>query len=119
VWGGYEFSPWLSLEAGLADLGHQRADGLKVKGRAAFLDAVGTAALTDQWSLLGRVGVARASLDTTAGDDRGSGLKLGLGAQYKVTSNIAVRGEWERYRPAVFGDKPNVDQWTLGVKYSF
>jgi hypothetical protein len=32
---------------------------------------------------------------------------------------VAIRGEWERYQLTAFGDKPNADQFTLGVKFGF
>ena len=59
------------------------------------------------------------NLDTSNGDSRGNGLKLGLGAQYSLTSNVALRGEWERYHPSAFGNKPNIDQYTVGVRVGF
>jgi OOP family OmpA-OmpF porin len=72
-----------------------------------------------KWSLLGRIGVAHVNLDTSAGDDSGSGPKVGLGAQYNLTSNLAVRGEWERYRSKLFDGHPNLDQYTVGVRFAF
>ena len=119
LFGGYQLAPNFALEAGAADLGHIDNGNGKVDGRSVFLDAVGIAPLNDKWSLLGRLGVAHVNLDTSAGDSGGSGLKLGLGAQYSLTSNIALRGEWERYHPSVFGDKPNIDQYTFGVRVGF
>ena len=119
LFGGYQLTPNFALEAGAADLGHIDKGAGKVDGRSVFLDAVGIAPLKDKWSLLGRIGVAHVNLDTSAGDSGGSGLKLGLGAQYSLTSNIALRGEWERYRPSAFGDKPNIDQYTFGVRVGF
>ena len=59
------------------------------------------------------------NLDTSNGDSRGNGLKLGLGAQYSLTGNVALRGEWERYHPSAFGNKPNIDQYTVGVRVGF
>jgi OOP family OmpA-OmpF porin len=119
LFAGYTFTPNFALEAGFADLGHVHESGGKVDGRGEYLDAVGLWPLTDKWSLLGSLGVAHVNLDTSAGDDGGNGLKLGLGAEYSLTSHIALRGEWERYRPNVFGDKPNVDQYTVGVRVGF
>jgi OOP family OmpA-OmpF porin len=119
IFAGYPFTPNFALEGGFADLGHIDNGNGKVDGSGEFLDAVGLWPLSDQWSLLGRVGLAHVKLDTSAGDAGGTGLKLGLGAQYTLTGNFALRGEWERYRPSAFGDKPNIDQFTLGVRYGF
>jgi OmpA-OmpF porin, OOP family len=119
VFGGYQLTPNFALEVGAADLGHIDNSNGRVDGRSVFLDAIGIAPLTDKWSLLGRLGVAHVNLDTSAGDGSGSGLNVGLGAQYALTSSIGLRGEWERYRPSVFGDKPNVDQVSFGVRVGF
>jgi OmpA-OmpF porin, OOP family len=119
VYGGYAISPNFALEAGVADLGHVDTSAGTVKGHGEFVDAVGIAPLSDKWSLLGRVGLAHVNLDTSNGDSSGTGLKFGLGAQYSLTSNTSLRGEWERYRPDAFGAKPNIDQYTFGVRVAF
>jgi OOP family OmpA-OmpF porin len=119
VFGGYQVTPNIAFEAGYADLGRVGDDAGHVKARGEYLDAVGLAPITDQWTLLGRLGVAHIDVDTPHGDTSGNGLKLGAGAQYALTRDVALRGEWERYRPDVFGDKPNIDQYTVGVRYGF
>lgn len=119
VFGGYQVTPNFALEAGLADLGHVGDGDGRVKAHGEYIDAVGLAPVTDQWTLLGRLGLAHVNVDSPRGDANGNGLKLGVGAQYAVTTNVAVRGEWERYRPDVFGDKPNLDQYTVGVRFGF
>lgn len=119
LYGGYQLLPNFAVEAGVADLGHIDQGNGKVDGRSVFLDAVGIAPLNDKWSLLGRVGVAHVNLDTSTGDASGHGLKLGLGAQYALGHDMALRGEWERYRPSVFGSRPDVDQFTVGLHVGF
>ncbi|HSW07340.1 outer membrane beta-barrel protein [Aquabacterium sp.] len=119
LFGGYQFTPNLSLETGFAGLGHIDDGSGRVSGRAAYLDLLGTLPLNDKWSALGRLGVAHVKLDSSTGDSSGSGPKLGLGLQYALTTNVALRGEWERYHPSVFGEKPNIDQYTLGFRVGF
>lgn len=119
LFGGYQFTPNVAVEAGLADLGHQDGGTGFAHGSGGFIDAVGSLPLNDKWSLLGRIGVAHVNLDTSAGDDSGTGPKVGLGAQYNLTSNLAVRGEWERYRPKLFDVHSNLDQFTVGVRFAF
>ncbi len=119
VFGGYQFTPNFALEAGAASLGGVSSASGDMNGHSVFLDAVGILPLNDKWSLLGRVGWAQVDLNTSLGDDSGTGLKIGLGAEYALTNKVAVRGEWERYQVNVFNDKPNVDQYTVGLKVAF
>lgn len=119
VFGGVDVTPNFAVEAGVADLGRADATGGHVDARAAYLDAVGKAPVTDKVTLLGSIGIAHVDVDTPQADGNGNGLKLGVGAEYAITNNVALRGEVERYRPSVFGDKPNIDQYTVGVRYGF
>jgi OmpA-OmpF porin, OOP family len=119
LYGGYQFNRYAGIEGGYTDLGHINNSTGTINGRAAYLDAVGTLPLTDKFSLLGSVGVAHANLDTSNGDDSGNGLKLGVGAQYALTDNVALRAQAERYRVDAFGAKPDIDQYTVGVRYAF
>lgn len=119
VFGGYQITPNVSVEAGYADLGQVGGDAGKTKARGEYLDAVGQAPINAQWALLGRVGVAHVDVESPVGDSSGNGLKLGAGAQYTVAKNIAVRGEWERYRPEEFGSRTSIDQFMVGLRYGF
>ena len=119
VYGGYQFTPNFALETGFADLGRGEDAAGRSDGHAFYLDAVGLAPLNETWSLLGSVGVARAKFETTNGDGVGEGLKLGLGAQYALTQHLALRGEMERYEPNVLGYQPDVNQYTVGLRWSF
>lgn len=40
-------------------------------------------------------------------------------AQYSLTSNVALRGEWEHNRPDAFGIKPDIDHYVFGVHVVF
>ena len=119
LFGGWQFTPNFALEAGLADLGRIDNPMGRVRSHGAYLDALGLLPLGNDWSLLGSLGVARVQTNTDLGDATGTGLKLGLGAQYALSSHLALRGEWERYRPAVFGGHPDIDQYTVGLSYGF
>jgi OmpA-OmpF porin, OOP family len=119
LYGGFKFTPNFALEAGVARLGKIDGNGVNAKGNALFVDAVGILPVAPQWSLLGSAGLATAKVKTSNGNDSGTGLKLGLGAQYDINSNLSVRGQWERYRVSVFNDKPNVDQLSAGVSFAF
>jgi len=116
---GYQFTPYVAIEGGAVDLGHLNRDPGRIQGDGVYADVVGRLPLNDKWALLGSIGAARIKLDTPNGSDRGNGLKLGLGAQYDLTRNVALRGEWERYQPREFGERPKIDQYTLGVHVAF
>ncbi len=119
LFAGYQINPYFAIETGVADLGHIDNSSGNVNSHAEYLDAVGIAPLNDKWALLGSIGMAHATLNSSNGDSSGNGLKLGLGTQYALTSNVALRGEVERYREDAFGAKPNIDQYTVGLKVAF
>lgn len=119
VFGGYQFTPNFALEGGAVEFGRIRNSAGRVSSHGLFLDAVGIAPLNDKWSLLGRLGMSRVDFNTSAGKSNGNGIHAGLGAQYALTSRIALRAEWERSRPSVFGQKPDLDLYTVGVRVGF
>jgi OOP family OmpA-OmpF porin len=119
LFGGYQLTPNVAVEAGLVELGRTRSATGSLNGYGGFVDAVGTWPLGDKWSALGRVGLASTSVRTTAGNDTGTGLKVGLGLQYALTDKVALRGEWERYDARLFGTRPHIDQYTIGLKVGF
>lgn len=119
VFGGYQLNPNFSVEAGLAELGAVNSGSGQVDSYGTFVDAVGQLPLSNQWSLLGRVGVAHLAVNTPTGDDGGNGIKVGVGAEYALTKTMALRGEWERYQLTGFGSTPNADQFTIGLKVGF
>ena len=119
IFGGYQVNPNFAVEAGVAELGNVNSGSGQVDSYGTYVDAVGILPLSPQWNLLGRVGVAHKAVNTPTGDDGGNGFKVGLGAEYALTKTVALRGEWERYQLNAFGDKPNADQFTVGVKVGF
>lgn len=120
IFGGYQLTPNFALEGGLFDLGHIDNGSGKVTARGAYFDAVGIVPLTSQWSLLGSAGLAQGRLKTTFGDDSSAAVKLGVGVQYDLTRQVAVRAQYERYRfVSAFDDKANIGAATIGLKVGF
>jgi OOP family OmpA-OmpF porin len=119
VFGGWQLNPNFALEGGLASLGRINNANGSVNGHATYLDAVGLLPLGANFSLLGSVGVTHVSLNTSGGDDAGVGLKLGVGAEYALTRNVSLRGEYENYRAPEFGSHPAIGQYTFGVHVGF
>jgi len=119
LYGGYSFNENFALEFGGVRLGHMSGPGGEAKADGVYLDAVGLWPVAPQWSLLGRIGAVNAKVRTPSGSDRGTDLKFGAGVQYNLSSNVSIRGEWERYGLKAFGEKPKADLWTVGVNYAF
>lgn len=109
--------PTLGVEAGYMDLGDSTATGKTGRANiydanfssdlsASYLAGVGYVPVAPRTELLGKVGAAfweqtgkrEVAQDTDLNIESvnsGVGLLLGGGAQYKVTDNLSVRGEYE------------------------
>lgn len=141
IYGGYQFNRYIGLEGGYFDLGKfgftantlplGTLDG-KIRLRGLNLDAVGTLPLSDKFSVLGRVGVNSAQArDSFVGSGavfvanpnpskRDTNYKLGLGLQYFLSDDLAMRAEVERYRVNdAIGNKGNIDMFSVGLVYRF
>jgi len=105
VFGGYDFSENLAVEAAWVDLGEVSAS---VAGGTATAEVDGIAVnlkltqpLNEAFGIFGKVGFI--SWDAEGGgvasgvDDDGNDLTYGLGAEYMFSSQVGVRGEWERF----------------------
>lgn len=120
IFGGYQFNRNVAIEAGYFNLGKFSWDSTTVPagnlhGQVQFqgmnLDLVGTAPITERFSMLGRVGAAwtrtRGEYTATGAagpvlnptpSDRAVNLKLGAGLQYDFAPGFIMRGEFESYR---------------------
>lgn len=125
---GFEFSPYVAVELGWADVGKARFSGSGIsgdlKGSGAYLDLVGTLPIAEGWVLLGRFGAFNGKAKGTVSglgstSDSGNDVKFGVGFEWHVSRQVAIRGEWERYRFEVFGDQGDVDLWSAGVNVRF
>ncbi|MBI5275113.1 MAG: OmpA family protein [Burkholderiales bacterium] len=143
VFGGYQMTPHLAVEAGVFSLGHfgytartvpaGSLDG-NMRVRGMNIDLVGTLPLSDRLAALGRIGITsiRASDQFSATgavampyasaspSERSTSYKAGLGVAYAFTDALSVRAEVERYglKDAV-GNKGHVDMLSLGLVYRF
>ncbi|MFN2644285.1 MAG: outer membrane beta-barrel protein [Burkholderiales bacterium] len=131
LFGGYQFTRNFSAEIGYSNFGKFKAtlgpftDEAKVT--AWELSALGAWPIVQQLSVFGRLGIYRATVKETtnfAGDFEhdNNDWTFGLGLEYDFTRNLAIRGEWQRYRKvgggdvafgANVGDKSDLD--VLGV----
>jgi len=119
LYGGYRLNRNFAAELSGVRLGKLSGPLGEAKASGYALDAVGLLPLSPAWTALGRVGAARIKTSAGGASDRNTVPKFGLGAQYQLNTNTALRGEWERYRLDAFGAKSNVDTFSLGAQVSF
>ena len=141
VFGGYDFSRFVAVEAGYFDLGRfgftatttppgsLRGD-IKIKGLNA--DLVGSLPVGQAFSLFARAGVdyatAKDSFTGTgavavlnpAPSKRAANFHYGVGARYDVTPAVGLRAEAERYRiDDAVGNKGDIDLYSIGMVFRF
>lgn len=147
LFGGYNFNQYLAIEAGYADLGDAKYKyagngpllaGLTGQAKAEqsswFAAAKGTWPINDQFNVFGKLGATRnhmkmdvnfsangINFSSSDSKNRIQAL-LGIGAEYKLTKQIAFRTEYEYF--GQFGNeevtgRTKVGLWSAGVTYSF
>ena len=109
--GGYQFNRNLAAEIGYAELGKATSSGVVLgvpvsgnwKARVWDVVAVGIMPLNEQFSLLGKLGVALWRLDASlipaaTSSPTGTDLTWGIGGQYDFTKKVGMRVEWQKYK---------------------
>ncbi|HEY4083254.1 MAG TPA: outer membrane beta-barrel protein [Burkholderiaceae bacterium] len=124
IYGGYSFTPNLAVELGYTDLGRFDTTNGGLKARGTYADVVGKLPIADKFSLLGRVGAFNGHLkdvDNVNGNvsDSGTRFKIGAGLQYDLTSNVALRGEWNRYKFNTSAGNPGINDISAGLNFKF
>ncbi len=126
LYGGYPLLSWLTVEAGVMDYGS--ADARYANGTVSAevwgLDAslLASHRVIDDLDVYGRAGVAWLDVDkNTDENDQSFEPLLGVGLNYTVSPNWAVRGEY-RFIDGIGGsstDKADLHAFLLGVSYRF
>ncbi len=148
---GYRFMRYFAVEGGYAVLGKSKVNmdfrstppvsalvgtfDMEYKMSATFIDAVGILPFAEQWSLIGRLGVAYGRTSASfngspftligSSDDSSESKvreKFGAGVDYSPTPKFTVRAEWERYKmpdPLSDDDTFNADAATLSFLFRF
>ena len=138
--GGYRFNRNFAVEAGWARLGDfsyssntgtDTIDG-KFKANALSLAGLGIYPLTPNWSVYGKAGLARTSVDLEASSETGAtavsnqshagvGWLLGAGLTYDFSGGVFTKLGWDHY--ASVGDAATgqsaIDMYSLGVGMRF
>ena len=102
--GGYQFAPMWGAEVSYAGYGKESAgtlgpfsldwqfSGIQVSG-------IGTFTLGNDFSLIGKLGIARTKIELSSGgfseSATSTNLAYGIGAQYDFTESVAVRAQYE------------------------
>ncbi len=134
VYGGYKFNKYLGAEGALVYLGTATATGTflgvpttsDVYAGGLELAGTGTAPITDQFGIIGKLGVLLWGIRSETGtgferDDNGTSFAMGAGLKYDVTKHVGIRFEWERFWQvgnSTIGES-DVDLFTVGGLYRF
>jgi outer membrane immunogenic protein len=107
---GVNFGPNFAVE-GEGTFGVKDDGGTELDNELGVF-AVGKLPINPQFELLGRVGVSR--IETSPGGDF-DGLAYGAGAQWNLTSQDGIRGDWTRHDY----DEGDTDAYSLSYVRSF
>lgn len=136
LFGGYNIDKNFAVEASYFSLGKINANGTvgqvntsaEVKGTGFEIAGVAKHDFTEQFGGFAKLGLARVKADANSvvpgwahfsQDTTSTQPVLGLGLTYKVSKDIALRGEFESRRVKLGGDKDTVNNFSVGVQYSF
>jgi OOP family OmpA-OmpF porin len=130
IFAGYEFDQNWGVEAGYTRFGRtafsfpQSSWTVRgnIKGDGSYATGKYTLPLNDKVSAYGKLGVSYSertyNSDAGALGEHDTGVFAGAGLQYKLTQNVALTGEYERYgHKKTLGAKADI--FTVGLKYGF
>ncbi len=136
LFGGYNIDKNFAIEGGYFSLGKVTANA-KVGTVNASAEAKGTGFeiagvlkhdFENGFGAFAKAGVARVKVDASASvpatfslskDTTSTQPVVGLGFTYAVSKEIALRGEFESRRVKIGDDKNTVNNFSVGVQYSF
>lgn len=123
VFGGYQLNKYLGVESGYVDFGkiEPQDSGTALEGDSAYLTAVGTLPISDKFLAYAKAGVHRWNVDDQMpglignNEDSGTDPTYGVGAQYRLTDQVALRGEYSRFEM----EDLDVDLAQVQVRFDF
>ena len=127
VYGGGKFNDVFGLEIGYTDFGRINASGGDTDAWAIPLSLTAGVPLGDRFNVFGKIGGLYGRTDVTAsastlldtGHKSGWGWTWGGGATFKVTQNLDIRVDWDRYKLDFVGGRQDVDMLSGGVQFRF
>lgn len=115
----------VSLEAYMMNSNEISKDSVKSKIRAYGVDFIGEAGLSDNFSVLASLGIVQYTFKTEKDrrdkDEDVSGPRVGIGLQYYLTRNIAIRGMYH-YTHLNSGEGEHykaVSEFLAGLRFIF
>jgi OmpA-OmpF porin, OOP family len=120
ILGGYTFNENFAVEAAYTSLGKvDVAPGITAKAHVISLSGVGSYPFSKEFSLFGKLGVARATGESTGSpSDSKSGVTFGFGGQYNVSSAVGIRAGFDRYKVGST-NSINADVISVGGVFKF
>ena len=129
IYGGFQFTPNLGLEAQYSDFGKRDITNAGVgvgsyKANQFSIAGTGTLPLNAGFSLLGKLGVSANTAkgsNALVGSNKATSLMFGLGAAYNLSPAMSVRAEYEDF--GKIGKAGNSDVrasgYSISLKYGF
>jgi OOP family OmpA-OmpF porin len=125
VFAGYRINPIFSAELAFRNYGMVHASTASIKGKGWEVDGLASWPVFEHFSVFGKLGIKRAVVkgDGTLGGAKETnyGPTYGVGVQYEINKNIALRGEWQAY-PGLGGStlpKGDLDTLSVGALWRF
>ena len=110
IFGGYQFTRNIAAELGYGML----FDKSDVEVTALELVAVGMFPIANQFSLIGKLGLANVEVDNPGAADDKTEITWGIGVQFDVSRNLGVRALWQRYET-----EESLDWLAIGAVWRF
>lgn len=109
---GYQFNPYVAVEAGYRDLGTFKFMGYDAKTKQTAVSVIGSVPFGNGFSAFGRLGYNKLKVDVKGFSADDNGTLAGIGLGYAFTANISGRVEFQR----VANDTKNL---SIGAAYKF
>lgn len=98
ILGGYTFNQHVAAEVSYTNLGSADGTGITITGHVISIAAVGSLPLNNDFSLLGKLGLASSTIDNTFVSESKSDLTYGIGAQYNASKSVGIRLGFDSFK---------------------
>ena len=119
AFGGYRINPIFSAELAFRNYGMVHASTASIKGKGWEVDGLAAWPVFGSLSVFGKLGIFRGVVKgdgtLTGAKETNYGPTYGVGVQYEINKNIALRGEWQAYSGLGGSTLPKGDLDTVNV----